>query len=85
MPVSTGKTTTCAPGDPPGDLSTQEPKSILGQDPPSFHLHSGTDPVIHLSISKFLPKKTGLTHRLTGGISHRQTQQDQLTLEITRW
>jgi hypothetical protein len=48
----------------------------------------GTDPVPQLSIPKFLLERPGipgvLPHRLAGGTSHSQ-RQDQLTPEITRW
>jgi hypothetical protein len=88
-PVTTGKTTTSAQRDMPGTLRTQEQRSDLGQDPSSFHLHPGANPVLQLSILKFLPERTGLpgvlTYRLPGGTSHSQRQQDQLTTEITRW
>jgi hypothetical protein len=39
------------------------------------------------SIPKFIQERAGLpgvlTHRLAGGTSHRQSQKDQKTLEIT--
>jgi hypothetical protein len=45
--------------------------------------------VPQLSILKILLERTGLPgvleHRLAGGTSHNQRQQDQLTPEITRW
>jgi hypothetical protein len=48
----------------------------------------GADPVPQLSIPKFLPKRTGLpgvlTHRLAGGTSHNQRQQNQLIPQIIR-
>ena len=88
-PMSTGKTTTYAQSDQPRALMTWDPRNSLGQDPSGFHLHPGADPVPQLSIPKFLPERTGLpgvlTHRLAGGTSHSQRQQDQLTPEITRW
>jgi hypothetical protein len=41
------------------------------------------------SIPKVLLERTGLSgvliHRLAEGTSHNQSQQDQLTPEITRW
>jgi hypothetical protein len=73
----------------PRALKTQETRNSRGQDPSSFHLHLIADPVPQLFIHKFLPERTGLpevlTHRLIGGKSHSQRQQDQLTPEITRW
>jgi hypothetical protein len=83
--VSIGKTITSAPMEPLRDLRIQEPRNSQGQDPSHFCLHA----MPQLSLPKFLPEKTGLsgvlTHRLAGGTSHRQRQQDQLTPEITRW
>lgn len=38
-PVSTGKTTTSVPRDPPRALKIQERRSRLGQDLSGFHLH----------------------------------------------
>ena len=69
----------------PGTLRTQEQRSSLGQDTSSFQLYPGADPVPQLSIPKFLPERTGLsgvlTHRLAGGTSHSQREQDHLTPE----
>ena len=49
----------------------------------------GTDHVPQLYIPKYHLERAGLpgvqTHRLAGGTSHSQRQQDQLTTEITRW
>jgi hypothetical protein len=68
---------------------TQVPRKSQGQDPSSFCLYRGADPVPKFTIPKFLPERTGLpaelTHRLAGGTSHSQSQQDQLTPEISRW
>jgi hypothetical protein len=65
--------------DPPGALKTQELRSSLGQDPSGFHLHQKMN-LCHISS---YPNPTG--KELTGGKSHSQRQQDQLTSEITRW
>ena len=87
--VSTGKTTTSVPRDLHRATRTQEPRYIQGQDPPGFGLQPCAKPEPQLSIFKFLLKRTGLlgiqTYRLAGETSHSQTQQDQLTPEITRW
>ena len=52
-------------------------------------MHTWANPVPQLSISKFLPEKTGvsgvLIYRLAGQISHSQRQQNQLTPEINKW
>ena len=48
-PVSTSKTTTYAQRDKPRALMTRDPRNGLGQDPSSFHLHPGADPVPQLS------------------------------------
>jgi hypothetical protein len=62
--------------DPPRTLRTQELKRKLGQDPSSFHLHPGADPLPQISIPRFLLERTGLsgvlTHRLTKEINHSQ-------------
>jgi hypothetical protein len=69
-------------------LASLHIKNIQKEDPSGFHLHPGADPVTQLSIPKFLPETTDLTgvltHRLAGGTSHSQRQQDQLTAEIVR-
>jgi hypothetical protein len=69
-------------------IRTQEPRKSQEQDPSGFHLHPGVEPVPYLSIPKFLPERDGLpgvlTHTLSGGTSHSQRQQNQLTPEITR-
>ena len=74
--------------DPLRAIRTQEPRNSRGQDLSSFCLCSGTDPVIKLSIPKFLLEITGLpivlTWRLAGRTSHSQRQQDQLIPEISR-
>ena len=86
--VSTGNNTTSALRAPPGAPRTQELRSSLGQDHSGFHLHPGADPVTQLSIPRYYWERAVLpgvlTHRLTGGTSHNQRQQDQLTPEITR-
>jgi hypothetical protein len=49
----------------------------------------GADPVPQLSIPNYCQERAGLpgvlTHRLAGGTSHSQRQQDRITPEITRW
>lgn len=40
-----GKTATSAKKDPPRTLRTQEPRSVLGQEPSGFPLAPGADPV----------------------------------------
>jgi hypothetical protein len=93
IPVSTGKHHLYSNSWPKRDSSrairTQEPRNSQGQDPSGFCLHTRADPVPQLPIHKFLLEKTGLlgvlTNRLTGGTSHSERQQDQLTADITRW
>ena len=90
-PVRTGKTITSAQI--PGPRGTcPEPsghRNSRGQDPSGFCLLPGADPVPQLSIPQFLPERASLpgvlTHRLAGGTSHSQRQQDQLKPEMTRW
>jgi hypothetical protein len=76
-PVSTGKTTT--------SLQISVPWGTLPE--PSGHRNKGSAGT-QLSIPKFLTERTSLpqilTHRLAGGTSQSQRQQDQLTSKITR-
>jgi hypothetical protein len=88
MPVSSCKTTTSVQRDQPGVLRAQELRSSLGQDPSSFHLGQEvilcySSPYPNASERAGLPGV--LRHRLVGGTSHSQGQQDQLTPEIARW
>jgi hypothetical protein len=88
-PVNTEKTTTYFLKDLPRAMRTQKPRNIRVQDTSGFCLppklilyHSSPYPIS-------LRKKTGLPgiliHRLAGGKSHSQREQDQLTTEISRW
>ena len=62
--------------DPSRAFRTQEARNSLGQDPSSFYLYPGDDPVPQLSVPKFHLERAGflgvLTPRLTGGPSHSQ-------------
>jgi hypothetical protein len=75
--------------DPPRTIRKQEPRITWEQNPSGFCLNPRADPVPQLSISKFLLERTVLpgvvTRKLSGHTSHSQRQQDQLTLELTRW
>jgi hypothetical protein len=90
-PVNTGKITTSA--EIPGPRGTH-PESSGHRNPGTgeertLPVSICTLELTLLSISKLLPERTGLpgvlTHKLAGGTSHSQRQQDQLTPEITRW
>jgi hypothetical protein len=87
MPVSTGKTTISTQREPLESLRTQKRRRSMGQDPSGFFLHPRADTLPQLSISKFLLERTSLpgvpTCRLSGGTSHNERKQDQLTPEIT--
>jgi hypothetical protein len=87
-PVSAGRITTAAQRNPARTLKAQEPRSCPGEESFGFYLHPRDDPAPQLFIPKFLSEIIGfpgvLKHRLTGGTSHSQRQQDQLTPEITR-
>ena len=63
----------------PRVIQTQEPRNSRGQDPSSFCLHLGADPVPQLNIPKFLPESTGLP----GVLIHRH-QEGQATSEAAR-
>jgi hypothetical protein len=92
-PVSTGKTTTYAqiPGPRGTTQSHQDTGNNEQQGTGYFKFPSAPQnwPCATASIPKFFLERTGLprvvTHRLAGGTSHSQRQQDQLTPQITRW
>ena len=93
-PESTGETATSAQipgpkGTRPESSGNRNQGTASEQDPSSFDLCPRADTVPQPSIPKFLLERNSfpgvLTHRLTGGTSHNQRQQEQLTPEITRW
>ena len=96
-PKITGETTTIAQtpglsGKYHGAHRTQKLQRNWGNDPSSFHLRPGANPVPHFSIPKSCPEKasllevlTHLDHRFIGRTSYSQRQQDKLTPEITTW
>jgi hypothetical protein len=64
----------------PRGIRAQEPKTSKGQDTSGFCLHPRDDPVPQITITKFIPDRTGLpgvlTQRLAKGKTHNQIHQD---------
>ena len=73
--------------------STQSTGTVeqLGQVLSYLYLHPGARAFPHPSVNRSCQERAGLSgvltqvYRPTGGSSSSQRQQDQLTLEITRW